>query len=83
MIAPYYVDLNPSSGGSIFKEMMADRAVITFVGVPYYPATYSVTFQVELVFATGAISFTYGTMVASSYSAVRLRPYPDFPYSTK
>jgi len=83
MIAPYFVDLNPSVGGNVYKEMLADRAVISYVAVPYYPATYSVTFQVELVFATGAISFTYGTMVVPSSSAVSSRPLePEWPFGT-
>jgi hypothetical protein len=80
MLAPYYVDLNPGRGGAVFKEMLADRAVITFAAVPYYSAVYSVTFQVELVFATSTISYTYGALTISTSGNV-VRDAPSRPPS--
>jgi len=49
-IAMLWDDLNPSSGGTVRFANLADRAVVTFDGVPEYSSTGSNTFQCEMFF---------------------------------
>ncbi|MCH8861044.1 MAG: hypothetical protein IID51_00865, partial [Proteobacteria bacterium] len=35
-IAPLYVDLDPTSGGSVNADVRADRVVVTWTGVPQF-----------------------------------------------
>lgn len=50
-IAALYDDFNPSAGGSVTAQSLADRMVVTWSDVPEYSTTNSNTFQVELFYA--------------------------------
>lgn len=58
MISPLYVDLDPSSGGTVSYKQTSDRIAVTFQGVPEYDSTNSNNFQVEMFF-DGAIRITW------------------------
>jgi hypothetical protein len=49
-ISPLFDDLSPPGGGTISWQQLADRAVVTYEGVPEYQTGNSNTFQVELFF---------------------------------
>ena len=57
-VAGLYDDLNPSSGGAVSYEQLADRLVVSYVNVPEYNTTNSNTFQIELYF-NGDIRISY------------------------
>jgi hypothetical protein len=57
-IAALFDDLNPSSGGTVSWKQLADRAAVTWQGVPEYSATGSNTFQIEMFF-DGVIRISY------------------------
>jgi hypothetical protein len=61
MIAPFWDDMNPSAGGSMYYYVTEDSAVISWVGVPHYYSTGSYTFQVVLLNG-GAIILNYLTL---------------------
>jgi V8-like Glu-specific endopeptidase len=62
-IAALYDDLNPANGGTITWQALADRVVVSFVGVPEYNNTGANTFQYEL-FDDGRIRISYGSLTA-------------------
>lgn len=45
-----FTDLNPSSGGAVYFEQLAGRAVVTWDTVPLYNSSSTVSMQVELFF---------------------------------
>ncbi len=49
-LAALFDDLDPSVGGSVSWKQLADRAVVTFTGVPEYGQTLGNDFQFELFF---------------------------------
>ena len=49
-VAGLFRDLDPSSAGSIVKNELDDRVVITFIDVPEYGESTSNTFQIELFY---------------------------------
>lgn len=59
-LAPYWTDLNPSIGGTVWFRALPDRAVVTWDRVPEYGsgAAGPQTFQAQL-FANGDITFAY------------------------
>jgi hypothetical protein len=60
-ISPFFADLDPSGPGSVHANVLVDRIVITWNGVPEFgadPATNSNTFQLVLR-ATGVIDITF------------------------
>lgn len=65
-IAALWNDLNPSTGGGVFFNALADRVLITWNAVPRFgaPET-SNTFQITL-FPSGVIQLTYGTIGPAS-----------------
>jgi hypothetical protein len=63
-ISALFDDLNPSAGGTVSWKQLADRAVVTWDGVPEYSTTNSNTFQVELRF-DGTIVVSYLDLAAS------------------
>ncbi|MEZ4387892.1 MAG: S8 family serine peptidase [Candidatus Krumholzibacteriia bacterium] len=60
MVAPFWDDLNPSSGGNIYRYYDAPNAryIVQWDGVPHYPADGSYTFQV-ILYASGVMVFQY------------------------
>jgi hypothetical protein len=60
-------DLNPSSGGDVYVDTNASRAVITWDGVPNYSNSGSNTLQLQL-WASGAVHVIYQNItVAGNY----------------
>jgi len=64
-IAPLWFDLDPSEGGTMYREQLADRYVVTWQQVPEWSQTDSTTMQLELFFA-GGIRMTYLEVEADS-----------------
>jgi hypothetical protein len=63
-VSPFFADLDPSGPGSVHANVLSDRIVITWNGVPEFgadPATNSNTFQVVLR-ANGVIDLAYGRL---------------------
>ena len=60
MVAPFWDDLNPDSGGAIYRyhDVANDRYIVQWDGVPHYPADGSFTFQ-AILYASGVIVFQY------------------------
>ena len=65
-IAGLWNDLDPSAGGGVFLNALADRVLITWNAVPRFgaPGT-SNTFQITL-FPSGVIQLTYGSIGPAS-----------------
>eukprot|EP00976_Prorocentrum_cordatum_P058797 1173777-Prorocentrum_minimum.AAC.1 len=60
-IGALMTDLNPSTGGSVRVGFEQDRAVVTWLNVPYYGQSNSVVnVQVELIFDSDEVRITYG-----------------------
>jgi hypothetical protein len=56
-IAPFWDDLNPGAGGTIYFKSYADKTVVSWINVPRYSETgSSVTFQL-ILFANGTIRY--------------------------
>ncbi len=67
MWCPMWRDLNPSSGGDVYVDTNASRAVITWDGVPNYSNSGSNTLQLQL-WASGAVHVIYQNItVAGNY----------------
>ena len=64
-IAPLYVDLDPTSGGSVNADVRADSVVVTWTGVPQFGIADSNTFQVVL-HSDGTIDMVLDSVAASS-----------------
>ena len=65
-IAPLFRDLDPSRGGKVRFESLADKVIVTWYQVPVFVSegTGDVqTFQVELA-SSGTIEFRYGSLTA-------------------
>jgi hypothetical protein len=60
-IAPFFADLDPSRGGSVTTQLVADRAVFSWNAVPGGSQINHNTFQATL-HPNGAIDLVYGTM---------------------
>lgn len=63
LIAPFWDDLNPGSGGAVYYLLEGTepnrRLTIEWQGVPHYPNTGAVTFEVTLFEGTHSILFQY------------------------
>ena len=63
LLAPYWDDLDPSSGGEVYYEVVGSAPERVFVAqwdqVPHYDHSDSVTFQVQLSEAGGDARFLY------------------------
>jgi hypothetical protein len=60
MVAPLWDDLNPSSGGNVYRyhDEANGRYIVQWDGVPHYPNEGSFTFQV-ILHASGVIVYQY------------------------
>jgi len=63
-ISALFDDLNPASLGTVRWLQLADRAVVTWEGVPEYNQTSTNDFQIELFF-NGVIAISYLDVTAS------------------
>lgn len=72
MIAPFWDDLNPASGGEVLWEVRGtgdqQRLIVEWDAVPRYGTSEFQTFQVVL-FASGVIEYRYETMTNTGASA--------------
>lgn len=68
LVAPFWDDLNPSSGGMIYWYADEDMAVISWVDVPGYSQGGPFTFQIVL-YPNGRILFQYESMLPPANSA--------------
>lgn len=63
LVAPFWDDLNPASGGSIWYKTVGTapnrRFVVAWVGVPHYPNVGNATLEVILEEGTNDIRFQY------------------------
>ena len=65
-ISPLWNDLAPfENQAHIYYVSLADRAVVTYDDVPQYGPSGDNYFQVEMIYSTGSIFFTYGALSAS------------------
>jgi len=63
-ISALFDDLNPASAGTVSWQQLADRAVVTWEGVPEYSTTNSNDFQIELYF-NGVIAINFLDIAAT------------------
>ncbi len=63
-VSPLFVDLDPTSAGSVHADVRTDRVVITWDGLPEFGATNSNTVQAVL-HDSGAIDFVYANVEAT------------------
>jgi hypothetical protein len=63
-VSALFDDLNPSSGGTVSWLQLADRAVVTWEGVPEYSTTNSNDLQIEL-FYNGVIAINLLNVAAT------------------
>ncbi len=61
LIAPFWDDLNPNDGGTIYYLAEADRFIVQYQDVPHYSSGTPETFQV-IFNADGSIVFQYETV---------------------
>ncbi|MBT7310963.1 S8 family serine peptidase, partial [bacterium] len=69
MIAPFWDDLNPNSGGQIYYYADNNRFIVQYQDVPHYPSGNPETFQVILN-SDGSIVYQYNTLSTSNSSTV-------------
>jgi hypothetical protein len=68
-IAPFWDDLNPGAGGTVYFKSYADKTVVSWINVPRYGETGSaVTFQL-ILYANGMIRYQYLGMNGTLTSA--------------
>lgn len=73
-IAPIFDDLDPSTGGGVYRRVDGDALLITWCDVPEFDApTRRVNVQLRLS-ADGTIDFVYGTVLSPSAAVVGVSP---------
>jgi hypothetical protein len=60
-VAPFFTDLDPSRGGTVSAQVLADRAVFVWSGVPGGSQINRNTFQATL-YPSGVLDLVYGTL---------------------
>ncbi|HEX8029318.1 MAG TPA: hypothetical protein VF491_12680 [Vicinamibacterales bacterium] len=58
-IAPFFADLDPSSGGGVFVDSTADATTVTWCAVPAFDSPLTMTVQATL-FRGGTIEYRFG-----------------------
>jgi hypothetical protein len=72
-VAPFFADLDPSTGGRVFVDAAADAFTVTWCGVRGFDSTRTTTVQTTL-FATGAIDVKFGPEVTLTEALVAVSP---------
>ena len=72
-VAPFFADLDPSTGGRVFVDAAADAFTVTWCGVRGFDSTQTTTVQATL-FATGAIDVKFGPEVTLGEALVAVSP---------
>jgi len=69
LLAPFWEDLNPTSGGQMYYFPWGDHFVVQWNAVPHYSGGGPETFQV-VIYADGSILFNYKTVDTGNSSTV-------------
>ena len=72
-VAPFFADLDPSTGGRVFVDAAADAFTVTFCGVRGFDSTQTTTVQASL-FPSGAIDVKFGPEVTLAEALVAVSP---------
>ena len=73
-VAPLFDDLDPSSGGGVYRRADGDALLLTWCDVPEYGNAFNrVTVQVRLG-VDGTIDFNYGSAIIASSAVVGVSP---------
>jgi hypothetical protein len=73
-VAPLFDDLDPSSGGGVYRRVDGDALLLTWCDVPEFGNAFDrVTVQVRLG-ADGTIDFHYGSAIIASSAVVGVSP---------
>ncbi len=72
-VAPFFADLDPSTGGRVFVDAAADAFTVTWCGVRGFDSTQTTTVQASL-FANGAIDVKFGPEVTLTEALVAVSP---------
>jgi hypothetical protein len=72
-VAPFFADLDPSTGGRIFVDAGSDAFTVTWCGVRGFGKTETTTVQASL-FASGVIDVKFGPEVTLADAIVGLAP---------
>ncbi len=72
-VAPFFADLDPSTGGRVFVDAATDAFTVTWCGVRGFDSTQTTTVQASL-FATGAIDVKFGPEVTLTEALVAVSP---------
>ncbi|MEO5820884.1 MAG: hypothetical protein ABIT71_10285, partial [Vicinamibacteraceae bacterium] len=72
-VAPFFADLDPSTGGRVFVDAASDAFTVTWCGVRGFDSTQTTTVQASL-FANGAIDVKFGPEVTLTEALIALSP---------
>ena len=72
MIAPFWDDLNPNSGGTIYYYADTSRFIVQYQDVPHYPSGNPETFQV-IINLDGSIVYQYNNIVVTDGCTVGIQ----------
>jgi hypothetical protein len=72
-VAPFFADLDPSTGGRVFVDAASDAFTVTWCGVRGFDSAQTTTVQASL-FATGAIDVKFGPEVTLTEALVAVSP---------
>jgi len=75
-VAPFFADLDPSTGGRVYVDSASDAFTVTYCGVRGFGVTDTTTVQASLL-ASGAIDVKFGPEVALTDALVALSPGGD------
>jgi hypothetical protein len=68
LLALFWDDLNPGTGGDVYYYTNSDSAVISYIGVPHYYNEGSYTMQI-IILASGEVIYQYDVMEGELNSA--------------
>jgi len=71
-IAVYWDDLDPSTAGAVYYEIIGDTLIVEWDNVPLYGTSDYQTFQVLILGSTGDIVMQYHTITADSGSGATI-----------
>jgi hypothetical protein len=72
-VAPFFADLDPSTGGRVFVDAASDAFTVTWCGVRGFDSTQTTTVQASL-FASGVIDVKFGPEVTLGEALVAVSP---------
>jgi hypothetical protein len=72
-VAPFFADLDPSTGGRVFVDAASDAFTVTWCGVRGFDSTETTTVQASLL-ASGVIDVKFGPEVTLTEALVAVSP---------